>query len=245
MSHHHSPEEDAFTARLVADLEAAGADVWVDTGQISSGNFIRKINEELTGRQWLVLVMTPAALQSGFVQDEVDAALLQVRHGRMLGVIPLVAHPWDDRDIPPLWATLHRYDAIHDYSAALNGLLHATGLSSPTAPPMPTDRFPARLASLGYEAQVINGVEVILPPMCSVPAGEFLMGHGCATTRPDDRAANQEPEHRVTLPDFAVARFPVTVAEYACFVKSGHPEPSRWEYEGQITDWKDSVQLSV
>lgn len=27
VSHHHSPAEDAFTARLVADLEAAGADV--------------------------------------------------------------------------------------------------------------------------------------------------------------------------------------------------------------------------
>jgi hypothetical protein len=26
VSHHHSPEEDAFTARLVAGLEAAGGD---------------------------------------------------------------------------------------------------------------------------------------------------------------------------------------------------------------------------
>jgi hypothetical protein len=30
ISHHHSPEEDAFTARLKADLRAAGADVWVE-----------------------------------------------------------------------------------------------------------------------------------------------------------------------------------------------------------------------
>lgn len=30
VSHHHTPEDDTFTARLVADLEAAGVDVWVD-----------------------------------------------------------------------------------------------------------------------------------------------------------------------------------------------------------------------
>jgi hypothetical protein len=36
VSHHHSPEEDIFTARLVADLEAAGVEVWVDTKGIAS-----------------------------------------------------------------------------------------------------------------------------------------------------------------------------------------------------------------
>jgi hypothetical protein len=36
VSHHHRPEGDVFTARLVADLETAGADVWVDTKGITS-----------------------------------------------------------------------------------------------------------------------------------------------------------------------------------------------------------------
>ena len=34
VSHHHSPEEDVLTARLVADLEAAEADVWVDVARV-------------------------------------------------------------------------------------------------------------------------------------------------------------------------------------------------------------------
>jgi hypothetical protein len=59
VSHHHSPGEDGLTARLVAHLEATGADVWVDDACITSDDFIKKINERLTGRQWLVLVMTP------------------------------------------------------------------------------------------------------------------------------------------------------------------------------------------
>ncbi len=104
--HHHSQEEDAFTARLVADLEAAGADVWVDTKGISSGSFVQNISEGLAGRKWLVLVMTPAALTSEWVQDEVNAALHQVRGKRMLGVIPFVMTVCDEGLIPPLWAHL-------------------------------------------------------------------------------------------------------------------------------------------
>ena len=61
-SHHHSPKEDAATARLVSDLEAAGADVWVDYQGVASGSFVQKINEGLSGRQWLVLLMTNVAL---------------------------------------------------------------------------------------------------------------------------------------------------------------------------------------
>src|SRR5689334_1168270 len=90
VSHHHSPEEDALTGRLVADLEAAGADVWVDTAGISAGSFVAKISEGLAGRQWVVVVMTPAALASEWVRAEVEAGLVEYHARRMLGVIPLV-----------------------------------------------------------------------------------------------------------------------------------------------------------
>ena len=96
VSHHHSTKEDAATARLVADLEAAGADVWVDYQGVASGSFVQKINEGLSGRQWLVLVMTNAALGSTWVQDEVNAALHQVNLGRMRGVIPLMMTRCDE-----------------------------------------------------------------------------------------------------------------------------------------------------
>src|SRR6476620_6121288 len=115
ISHHHSEEEDRFTSRLVTDLEIAGADVWVDDVRITSDDFIQKINEGLVGRQWLVLVMTPDALRSPWVQTEVNAALNQVRKGRMFGVIPMMAEPCDDADIPPLLDALHRYDATRNY----------------------------------------------------------------------------------------------------------------------------------
>jgi Restriction endonuclease/TIR domain len=135
VSHHHSAKEDAFTARLAADLVAAGADVWVDISGVPSGSFVAKISEGLAGRQWLVLVMTPASLASEWVRLEVDTAIAEHRAGRMLGVIPFVMLPCKDTDIPHLWRTFQRYDATKDYEVALDGLLRAMGLSLPSTSP--------------------------------------------------------------------------------------------------------------
>jgi hypothetical protein len=137
VSHHHSPEEDAFTARLVTDLEAAGADVWVDTSGITSDDFIKRINEGMEGRHWLVLVMTPTALASPWVQREVNVALNEVTAQRMRGVLPLVTLPCRERDIPLLWRTLHRYDATRDYASALRRVVEELGLGTPAIPPVP------------------------------------------------------------------------------------------------------------
>jgi formylglycine-generating enzyme required for sulfatase activity len=232
VSHHHSPEEDAFTARLVDDLERASADVWVDYQGISSGSFVQKINEGLAGRQWLVLVMTPAALASPWVRDEVNAALHQVKTGRMRDVIPFVMTVCDEALIPPLWAHLHRYDATHGYEGARDQLFGALGLppagASPSAPApvqpappsyaAPPERFPPRLASLGYQVAFLNGAEVILPPLCAVPEGPFLMGSDPG--RDKDAQKDEQPQHWVKLDAFEIAQHPVTVAEYACFVRA-------------------------
>jgi formylglycine-generating enzyme required for sulfatase activity len=88
-------------------------------------------------------------------------------------------------------------------------------------PPASPERFPVRLAQLGFDARAIDDVEVILPPVCDVPAGEFLMGSDSA--QDNDTDWNEEPQHRLVLPTFQIAPFPVTVAEYACLVRSGYP----------------------
>jgi len=121
----------------VADLGAAEADVWVDTSGITSDDFIKKINEGLEGRHWLVLVMTPAALASPWVQREVNVALNEVTARRMRGVLPLVMQPCREQDIPLLWRTLYRYDATRDYASALRRVVEELGLGTPTIPPVP------------------------------------------------------------------------------------------------------------
>lgn len=52
VSHHHSPEEDVFTARLVADLEAAEADVWVDVARVAAtGSYMHDVVWEVFKRR--------------------------------------------------------------------------------------------------------------------------------------------------------------------------------------------------
>jgi formylglycine-generating enzyme required for sulfatase activity len=256
VSHHHSTDEDAFTARLVADLREADADVWVDTAGIPSGSFVAKISEGLAGRQWVVLVMTPAALASPWVRAEVEAGLNEFHSNRMLGVIPLVMQPCQEQDIPPLWRTLVRYDASRDYVSARDGLLGALGLRLPnpqstlsTRPPESvnlTDLFPPRLVQLGGFTPYLAGeTGYILPPLCDVPAGAFLMGSD--PTKDKDAQDDEKPQHSVTLAAYQISKYPVTVAEYACFLRAGHTEPRQWQRQSRDLDhpvyvsWKDAV----
>jgi formylglycine-generating enzyme required for sulfatase activity len=45
----------------------------------------------------------------------------------------------------------------------------------------------------------------------------------------------------VNLATFQIARYPVTVAEYACFARAGRREPIRWESAGQRLDWQTQL----
>ena len=68
------------------------------------------------------------------------------------------------------------------------------------------------------------------PEMILIPAGEFLMGSDPQTDREaEDR---EQPQHSVYLPDYFMAKTPVTNAQYLAFVQStGHHPPDHWEDE--------------
>ncbi len=57
-----------------------------------------------------------------------------------------------------------------------------------------------------------------------IPAGEFIMG---SDPQKDSRADDDEqPQHRLHLPAYYIARFPVTVAQFRAFVEKSGYEPS-------------------
>ncbi len=57
------------------------------------------------------------------------------------------------------------------------------------------------------------------PPTVVIPAGAFMMGSDPAR---DPQACHSErPAHAVTLPAYAIGRFPVTVGEFRAFVAAG------------------------
>lgn len=138
----HSHKDEAFTERLVADLHQAGAEVWVDVAGITHGNFMQHIDEALAHCDWLVLVLTPHALASQYVKDEVYAGLHRVKQGYMCDVIPVLAARCAPGTIPAQWDLLHRYDATDDYNVALSGILNAIGCvlrSTTQTAALPTD----------------------------------------------------------------------------------------------------------
>jgi toxoflavin biosynthesis protein ToxD len=112
------------------------------------------------------------------------------------------------------------------------------------------ERFPARLADLGFGARKIGGVEVIVPPVVSVPAGEFTMGSDAKQDKDSDD--DEKPQHSVTQQAFQIGKYPVTVAEYACFTRSGHREPTNWQSQLAKPDhpvvnvtWGDAVAYTA
>ncbi len=61
------------------------------------------------------------------------------------------------------------------------------------------------------------------PELVTVPAGEFWMGS--ETKAADD---DEKPVHRVSLPEFQMARYPVTNAQYQVFVDAGGYDERRY-----------------
>jgi formylglycine-generating enzyme required for sulfatase activity len=92
----------------------------------------------------------------------------------------------------------------------------------------------ARLGDPRFQTMTINGHQVMLPPLVSIPAGSVSMGSGIwevwRLSRSGYPAQDERPRHVVQLPAFAVGKYPVTNAEYACFIDAaGYGQKHWWE----------------
>lgn len=67
-----------------------------------------------------------------------------------------------------------------------------------------------------------EGVEYLLPPMVRVPGGEYWIGSE------EGSYPDVLPRHKVEIEEFWIGQFPVTNAEYGCFIKAGGYEDERW-----------------
>lgn len=96
---------------------------------------------------------------------------------------------------------------------------------APTHPVLTGDML-GQLQALGYTLHQNARALAIVPPVCAVAGGDSLMG---GDPRQDATSLSGErPAHLVRLPTFEMARFPLTVAEYACFVRAGRRAPHGW-----------------
>ncbi|MGA9351422.1 MAG: formylglycine-generating enzyme family protein [Anaerolineae bacterium] len=83
---------------------------------------------------------------------------------------------------------------------------------------------PSTTLRTGFRTPPVKPFE---PEMVLIPAGEFTMGSDPSLDQ--DAVDDEQPQHTLYLPDYYLAKTPVTNAQYAAFVQAtGHHLPEHW-----------------
>lgn len=229
----HSTQDNAWCRELVAALKAAGYDVWYDEQGLSGGAvWVETLQHEVQTRDVFVIVLTPEAWASPWVQEEVRLALSTQR--TILPVM-LKATPVAGFLLTRQWVNAADVDTATGAQRVLTALGSPVVFPVAPAPKQITPApqiVPPTLQQKGFIGRIIDGVEVMTPPLCLVPAGPFLLGTD--PRREPEAAEREELQRQVDVAAFYVGKFPVTVAEYAYTLKAQNIRPPE-AWSAQIT----------
>jgi hypothetical protein len=127
----HASKDKNFVDRLVADLAAHGVPVWYDKLDVRLGDSIPgKINSGISEAKYFLIVLSPAAVKSRWVQEELNAALMRQVASAGTFLIPVLV---EDCDVPPLLNHRRFADFREDYEAGLEELLEVFGRDAKAA----------------------------------------------------------------------------------------------------------------
>jgi formylglycine-generating enzyme required for sulfatase activity len=214
----YAREDQDFVLKLATNLKARGAPVWLDQWDIPPGaDWDRTIDEALDGCARFLIVLSPA-VDSLEVRGELHAALKKNKP-----IVPVLYRPCN---VPRQLLPIQYVDfTAHgpDDETALRQVTRALGVVEEKGP-----------AGKGKAAPTRPPFE---PEMVLIPAGQFLMG---SDPQKDELADdNEQPQHPLYLPDYYLARTPLTNAQYAAFVQAtDHRQPDLWE-GGKPPDGKE------
>ncbi len=107
VSHNHN--DNAFCHTLVHGLRQAGIDVWYDEHNMGLGQIRPTIEHELRERPVFVVILSPAALRSQWVEDEARWAYSLFRRDRSRRILPITAAAIREDDI---WLFLEEFRRI-------------------------------------------------------------------------------------------------------------------------------------
>lgn len=125
----HSHEDKHAVQKIVARLEAAGHDVWIDSLKLRPGdNIQRKIQEGLEKADALVVVISKNSFRSKWVQQEFSAIALQQISKRERRVLPVKI---DSSTVPSYLANRVYLDLSENFDAGLERLVEALRVATP------------------------------------------------------------------------------------------------------------------
>jgi hypothetical protein len=87
----YSSQERDFVQRLVRDLKDRNIPVWFDEAELEpEDSIIQKIEAGIDRMDYLIVIMSPASVDSRWVQEEIRMALHKGIAGRKFNVIPML-----------------------------------------------------------------------------------------------------------------------------------------------------------
>jgi WD40 repeat protein len=116
----YSREDSSFALKLAADLKAAGANVWLDQLDIIPGHrWDRAVQDALINCSRMIVVLSPASVDSTNVMDEVSFAL-----GENKTVIPVL---YRDCTIPFRLRRVQHVDFRSEYARGFQEIVKTLG----------------------------------------------------------------------------------------------------------------------
>jgi formylglycine-generating enzyme required for sulfatase activity len=225
----HASEDKVAVEAIYDRLKSLGYKPWLDKRDLLPGQRWRvEIPKAIRASDYILIFLSETSVaKRGYVQDEFKLAL-EVLRQIPDGTIYAIPVRLDECPIPDQFADLHWCNLFEaDGFEYLLRALHAGRPSPERAAAAP------QLPSLGGAIPVQLTKDVALtrhpfePEMILVPAGEFLMGSD--PQQDEDAFDHEQPQHRLFLPDYLLAKTLVTQAQYREFVRAtGHEAPHGW-----------------
>ena len=239
--------DEEFALKLAQSLRSAGANLWIDQLDIPLGErWDRAVMQALRTAESVLVILSPAAVDSDNVMDEVSFALEQ----RKL-VVPVL---YKNCELPLRLRRVQNIDFTEDFNPALRRLLQAFSMELPAGGPQPVEFIPAESGGVrppvkspvplpdqpGLELESSTAAEDVETVTAAgkaftnsigmkfvlIPAGTFMMGSpGADVGREDD-----EVQHEVTITRaFYLQTTPVTQGQWARVMGNN---PSRFKDDG-------------
>ena len=136
----HASADNTFVDRLHADLTASSIRCWYDKFDLPLGSSIPgEINKGIAGAKFMLIVLSPAAIESRWVREELNAGLMRQVQSDGTFVIPALR---EDCEIPALLSHRRYADFRRSYSEGLNDILSFLGICADTQRAVGKNLFP-------------------------------------------------------------------------------------------------------
>lgn len=135
----HAPSERDFAARLTEDLRQRGVATEQNPTRATISVLPRLLQSGMPP-DWLVVILSPDALWSPTVADEMRSAAELLHRRRLRGALAIIAVPCQQGGIPSDWPIVRTFDATSDYQTAMSQL--SAALEAADAPPTAAPKEP-------------------------------------------------------------------------------------------------------